>query len=355
MKRNNKTYKGPGIDLKKIHRAQNSIGKIISSSHSFLSYGRVLSGYGHYAGLIEFDGKIFALHTDGVGTKIVVSQMMDRFDTVGIDCVAMNVNDIICVGAIPVGFVDYIALRVPDSTLLRDIATGLVKGAEEAHVSIIGGETAVIPDLLADDSHANTFDLVGMAFGIVPNKSKLILGKKIKQGDAIIGIASSGLHSNGYTLARNVLLSKYPITHFISDENQRIGDMLLTPTKIYVRPIVKLIEKINIPIHGLLHVTGGSFTKFSRLNNVVNYRLDNLPRPAGIFNLIQREGNIHPREMYRTFNMGIGFCIVLPRPAVDAAIDIIEKHRMYGSCIGRVVGHGKGEVQIKISGKSLSL
>ena len=172
------TYKRTGIDIKKVNRAQNSIGKIISSSHSFLTHGRVLSGFGHYAGLIEVDGKIFALHTDGVGTKLIVSQMLDRFDTVGIDCIAMNVNDIICVGAIPTGFVDYIAVKVPNSTLLRNIATGLVKGAKDANVPIVGGETAVIPDLLANDNHARTFDLVGMAFGIVRTKSKLTMGNK---------------------------------------------------------------------------------------------------------------------------------------------------------------------------------
>jgi phosphoribosylformylglycinamidine cyclo-ligase len=349
------TYKRTGIDIKKVNRAQNSIGKIISSSHSFLTHGRVLSGFGHYAGLIEVDGKIFALHTDGVGTKLIVSQMMDRFDTVGIDCIAMNVNDIICVGAIPTGFVDYIAVKVPNSTLLRNIATGLVKGAKDANVPIVGGETAVIPDLLANDNHTRTFDLVGMAFGIVRTKSKLTMGNKIKEADAIIGIGSSGLHSNGYTLARKVLLSRYSITDFINDANQTIGEMMLTPTRIYVRPVVKLIEEVNIPLHGMLHVTGGSFTKFSRLNNTVNYRLDNLPTPLDIFKIIQTEGHIQTKEMYRTFNMGIGFCVVLPQSAVDDAIDIVEKHGMSCTCVGHVVGHGSGDVQIRIRGRNLTI
>ena len=349
------TYKDAGIDIKKVNKVQNSIGKIISSSHSFLAHGRVLSGFGHYAGLIDVDGKIFALHTDGVGTKLIVSQMMNRFDTIGIDCVAMNVNDIICVGAIPTGFVDYIAVKVPDSTLIRNIAIGLVKGARDANVPIVGGETAVIPDLLAGDNRARTFDLVGMAFGIVHTKNKLTMGNKIKDGDAIIGIGSSGLHSNGYTLARKVLLSKYSITDFRNETDQTIGEMMLTPTRIYVRPIAKLIRKANMPLHGLLHVTGGSFAKFSRLNNNVSYRLDNLPMPLDIFKLIQKEGHIQTKEMYRTFNMGIGFCIVLPKSAVDDAIDIIEKHRMSCTCIGHVAAHGRGEVQIKIRGVTLTL
>ncbi|MGA9841260.1 MAG: phosphoribosylformylglycinamidine cyclo-ligase [Nitrososphaeraceae archaeon] len=355
MRRDKITYKSTGIDINKIHRVQNSIGKIVSLSHSFLTYGKVISGFGHYAGLLEFDNKIFALHTDGVGTKIIVSQMMDRFDTVGIDCIAMNVNDIICVGAVPGGFVDYIAIRIPDSTLLRNIAMGLVKGAKEANVPIIGGETAVVPDLLADNNNAKTFDLVGMAFGVVQNKNELILGNKIRKGDAILGIESSGLHSNGYTLARKVLLSRYSINQFINDMNQTIGDMMLTPTRIYVRPIIELIKKNKTPVHGLLHVTGGSFTKFSRLNKAVDYKLDNLPAPAGIFDLIQREGHIQTKEMYRTFNMGIGYCIVLPQSHVDNAIDIIEKHGMWCSRIGHVEGKGTGQVQVRVLDRNFTL
>ncbi|MGA7897947.1 MAG: AIR synthase-related protein, partial [Nitrososphaeraceae archaeon] len=141
----------------------------------------------------------------------------------------------------------------------------------------------------------------------------------------------------------------------MSDAKQTIGEMMLTPTRIYVRPVIKLIEKVNIPLHGLLHVTGGSFTKFSRLNSTVNYRLDNLPTPLDIFKIIQKEGHIQTREMYRTFNMGIGFCVVLPQSAVDDAIDIIEKHGMPCTCVGHVVGHGSGEVQIRIRGRNLTL
>jgi phosphoribosylformylglycinamidine cyclo-ligase len=349
------TYKSTGIDMKKIIKAQNTIGRIISTSRSFLTHGRVLSGFGHYAGLIEIDGKIFALHTDGVGTKIIVSQMMNRFDTIGIDCVAMNVNDIICVGAKPVGFIDYIAITDPDSVLLGDIVKGLVRGAKDASVPIVGGETAVIPELLSKGSQKKAFDLVGMAFGIIPEKNKIIMGSKIKKGDIIIGIASSGLHSNGYTLARRVLLSKHSLSDCVGETNQTIGEMILAPTRIYVRPIVTLIENDNIPIHGLLHVTGGSFTKFSRLNNRVNYRLDSLPVPTDIFKLIQKEGHIRIKEMYKTFNMGIGFCLVIPGSSVDNAIETIERYGMSCSCIGRIIGPGSGNIQIKTGGRTFTL
>lgn len=349
------TYKSTGIDIKKIIKAQNTIGKIISSSRSFLTHGTVLSGFGHYAGLIEIDGKIFALHTDGVGTKIIVSQMMNRFDTIGIDCVAMNVNDVICVGAKPVGFIDYIAITDPDPIILRDIVKGLVCGAKDASVPIVGGETAIIPELLSKEIQMKAFDLVGMAFGIVPEKNKLIMGNKIKRGDIIIGVASNGLHSNGYTLARKVLLPKHSLSDFVGETNQTIGDMMLAPTRIYVRPIVKLLENDSIPVHGLLHVTGGSFTKFSRLNSTVNYRLNSLPVPTDIFKLIQKEGHIHIKEMYKTFNMGIGFCVVIPRSRVDIALDTIQRYGMSCSCIGSITGPGSGNVQIKAEGRTFTL
>jgi phosphoribosylformylglycinamidine cyclo-ligase len=355
LKVNRVTYKSTGIDIKKIIKTQNTIGRIISSSHSFLTHGKVLSGFGHYAGLIEVDGRIFALHTDGVGTKIIVSQMMNRFDTIGIDCVAMNVNDIICVGATPVGFIDYIAVTDPDSILLRDIVKGLVRGANDASVPIVGGETAIVPELLSKRNHTKAFDLVGMAFGIVPAKNKLIMGNKIKQGDVIIGIPSSGLHSNGYTLARKVLLSRHSLSEFVGETDQTIGDIILAPTRIYVRPITALIENDNIPLHGLLHVTGGSFAKFSRLNSTVNYRLDSLPAPTDIFKLIQKEGQIRTKEMYKTFNMGIGFCLVIPRSGVDNAIETIQRFGMSCSCIGRIVGPGNGHVQITSGGRTLTL
>jgi phosphoribosylformylglycinamidine cyclo-ligase len=160
-------YSKAGVDIKKIRKIQGYIGKTISKTH--FSFGnnnwKVLSGFGHYAGLIEIDSKIIALHTDGIGTKIIVAQLMNRFDTLGIDCVAMNVNDIICIGAVPVGFLDYIALKKPDHYLVRELLKGLTKGAKESKMAIVGGETAILPDLL-NQTEENSFDLVGTVFGI---------------------------------------------------------------------------------------------------------------------------------------------------------------------------------------------
>ena len=344
------TYKDAGVDVKKIRSAQKSIGEIISSSHKMLVEGKVVSGFGHYAGLVRLGKDTFALHSDGVGTKVLVAQLMDKFDTIGIDCVAMNVNDVICVGARPIGFVDYIALRQPNEVLLEEIAKGLVQGAKQSEMAIIGGETAVLPDVISGDSE-NAFDLAGTVMGIV--KGKPILGSSIKQGDIIVGIESSGLHSNGYTLARKVLLGKYSVDDNADHLVQTVGEELLVPTRIYVKPVMELLKK-RISVHGLAHITGGSFTKLPRLNPRVKFVLENLPAPTGIFKQIEVDGDIDPLEMYRTFNMGIGFCIVCPKSATESVISVFAKYRMGSRIIGRIES-GSGEVVTNIGGKGQRL
>jgi phosphoribosylformylglycinamidine cyclo-ligase len=324
------TYRDAGVDVGKIRAAQKSIGDIISATHRFPKKGRVLSGFGHYAGLVKLGSQTIALHSDGVGTKVLVAQLMDRFDTVGIDCVAMNVNDVICVGARPVAFIDYIALRQPNERLIEEIAGGLVEGARQSQMAIVGGETAVLPDVIAGEGE-NAFDLAGMVMGVV---EKQVLGNSIKPGDAILGVESSGLHSNGYTLARKVLLSKYSVDENAEHLVQIVGEELLTPTRIYVRPVMEVLDKVRV--HGLANITGGSFTKLPRLNSKVRYVLDNLPAVTGIFKQIQVDGGIDIEEMYRTFNMGVGFCVIAPKAAVDNVIDIFARHKMRCKQIGRV-------------------
>jgi phosphoribosylformylglycinamidine cyclo-ligase len=344
------TYRDAGVDVKKIRSAQKSIGEIISASHAMLSEGKVVSGFGHYAGLIKLGKETFALHSDGVGTKVLVAQLMNRFDTVGIDCVAMNVNDIICVGAKPLGFVDYIALRQPNEELLEEIARGLVQGARQSEMAIVGGETAVLPDVISGDSE-NAFDLAGTVMGVIRGGSRRpILGNSIRQGDAIVGVESSGLHSNGYTLARKVLLGKYSVDDNAEHLVQTVGEELLTPTRIYVRPVMELLKK-GIPVHGLAHITGGAFTKLPRLNSKVRYHLESLPSPSGIFKQIQVDGSIDLPEMYRTFNMGIGFCVICPKPAADDVIGQFSRFKMSSRIIGKIEGGGAGEVVVDMGGK----
>lgn len=356
MKHNKLTYRQTGIDTNKIQKTQLSLANIISATHSFSTLGKVISGFGHYAGLIELDSEILALHTDGVGTKIIVAQMMNRYDSIGVDCVAMNVNDVICVGARPIGFLDYIALRSPNSSLLRKIGMGLANGARQSDIPIVGGETAIVPDLLTKDDRGKAFDLAGMIVGVVSDRSRLVLGTQIKNGDVILGIESSGLHSNGYTLARRVLFSKYSIHDTTENLKRTIGEEMLTPTRIYVKPILEILKnKKRLHVHGLAHITGGAFTKLTRLNKKVNFRLDSLALPpTGIFKQIQLDGGIEMKEMYRTFNMGIGFCIILPKPSVDEVISIVEKHKMQCRTIGVVDGTrmGSGKVIVKVGNRN---
>lgn len=337
------TYREAGVDVGKVRAAQESLGGIISATHKMISQGRVLSGFGHYAGLVKLGGQTIALHSDGVGTKVLVAQLMNKFDTVGIDCVAMNVNDIICVGAQPVAFIDYIALREPNEALVEEIARGLVEGARQSDMAIVGGETAILPDIIAGQE--NAFDLAGMVMGVVKKGKKPMLGSAIKPGDVILGVESSGLHSNGYTLARKVLLSKYSVDDNAEHLVQTVGEELLAPTRIYVRPVMELLDKIRV--HGLANITGGSFTKLPRLNRNVKYVLDSLPAPTGIFRQIQSDGRIEAAEMYRTFNMGVGFCVVAPKEEAEPAIRIFKKHRMACMVVGRIE-RGAGSVEAKL-------
>lgn len=339
------TYRDAGVDVGKIRTAQKSIGDIISATHKLPLSAKVVSGFGHYAGLMKIGSQLVALHSDGVGTKVLVAQLMNKFDTIGIDCVAMNVNDIICVGAQPVGFIDYIALRQPNELLLQEIAKGLVEGARQSQMAIVGGETAVLPDVIAGEE--NAFDLAGMVMGIV--KGKPVLGSAIKPGDIILGVGSSGLHSNGYTLARKVLLSKYSVDDNADHLVQTVGEELLIPTKIYVKPVMEILKK-KIAVHGFANVTGGSFTKLPRLNSRVRYDLDALPTPVGIFKQIQVDGRIDSKEMYRTFNMGIGFCVIAPKKSVDEITSIFAKYKMRCKAIGRIE-KGRGEVAALIAGR----
>lgn len=337
------TYKDAGVDITKIRAAQKSIGDIIFATHKMIAQGKVLSGFGHYAGLVKVGTQTIALHSDGVGTKVLVAQLMDKFDTVGIDCVAMNVNDIICVGAQPLAFIDYIALRQPGEKLLEEIMLGLVEGAKQSRMAIVGGETAVLPDVIAGDGE-NAFDLAGMVMGTV---KKPLLGSAIRPGDAIIGVESSGLHSNGYTLARKALLSKYSVDDNAEHLVQTVGEELLTPTRIYVRAVMELLKKAKV--HGLANITGGSFTKMPRLNKGVQYVLDNLPAPTGIFRQIQVDGSVETDEMYRTFNMGVGFCAILPKVEAEQAIQTFKRYRMSARIVGRIE-KGTGVVA-KLDGK----
>lgn len=324
------TYKDAGIDIKKIKHSQATIGRLITSTHKLQKKAKITSGFGHYAGIVEIPGgKLVATHTDGVGTKVIIAQMMKKYDTIGIDCVAMNVNDIICTGATPISFVDYIASNQNNQEIFKKIVQGLVKGAKKAAVPIVGGETAIIPDVITGKEFS--FDLAGMVVGIL-SKNQMILGDMVTPGDIIIGVKSSGLHSNGYSLARKVLLSKHSIKDRIRGIGT-LGDVLLAPTEIYVKPVLEALEECDV--HGLAHITGGSFTKLLRLKKT-GYLLDNMPEPPEIFQMIENE-NVEKSEMYKTFNMGIGFCIIAPDEEEEQINEIFKKHGLKSRQIGTII------------------
>ena len=331
------TYSEAGVDIPKVKQAHRTAVDFFASTLAFRKgFGSVFKGAGHYAGLLRIDAKkLLAIHTDGVGTKVLVARKMKKFDTVGIDCVAMNVNDIVCVGAEPFALVDYIALKSANENLVAEISRGLAEGAKISKVAIVGGETAILPDLLVGDE--NAFDLAATCVGFV-EEQKLILGEKIREGDSIIGVESSGIHSNGVTLARKVL-QKHSLNEKIPDTKLRIGDELLKPTRIYCREIVSLIEE-GFKITGLAHITGGAFTKLQRIspNNSIGFSLEKIPEPQEIFSFIQKEGKIAKEEMYKTFNMGIGFCIIAPKTEASKIVKALHDKKLHSSIIGRVVG-----------------
>lgn len=323
------TYKKAGVDISEIKQSQDEIGRMISSTHNIQKKARIAHGFGHYAGVVEIaGGTLLATHTDGVGTKVMIACMLGKYDTIGIDCIAMNVNDVICIGATPVSFVDYIAANRNDSRIIGEIVRGLVTGAQRSSVPIVGGETAIMPDVINGDGFA--FDLAGMVAGIV-EKDKMVLGDRIEPGDTIIGAASTGIHSNGYSLARKALLPKYSLSDRVRGVGL-LGDALLEPTAIYTGPVLEVVQKCRV--HGLAHITGGSFTKLLRLKST-GYKIDSLPDAPPIMGLIAEQG-VDAEEMYKTFNMGVGFCVIAPRGQADSIVSVFEQHGISSREIGRI-------------------
>ena len=287
---------------------------------------QVLSS-GHYANVIRLDDRTgIALSTDGVGTKLVLAERLGRWDTVGIDCVAMNVNDVVCVGAEPLAMVDYLAVDRADAEIAGAIGVGLARGAELSGIEIVGGELAQLGEIV------NGLDLAGACFGVVA-LDDLVTGAEIEPGDPVIGLPSSGLHSNGYTLARSAL-DGIPL----DDERlgRPLGDVLLEPTEIYVKPIVELLRS-EVDVHGLAHITSGGLGNLLRLEAEVAYEIDDsLPVPP-VFNLIQELGKVTDEEMRDVFNMGCGFCVVVAASDGEAALGLLRSHYPGAKRIGRAL------------------
>jgi phosphoribosylformylglycinamidine cyclo-ligase len=282
---------------------------------------------GHYASVIRLDERTgIALSTDGVGTKLKLAEELGRLDTVGIDCVAMNVNDVICVGAEPLAMLDYIAIDRADPEACEQIGVGLARGATLAGIEIPGGELAQLGDMV------HGVDVSGACFGTVALDA-IIDGAAVAPGDVVIGLPSSGLHSNGYTLARAALRGLD-----LGDERlgRPVGDILLEPTEIYVKPIVELLRSA-VAVHGLAHITSGGVGNLLRLAAEVGYEIDAPLPPPPIFGLIQERGCVSDEEMHEVFNMGCGFCVVVGAAEEDAALSMLRAHYPGAARIGRAV------------------
>ena len=277
--------------------------------------GAPLMGFGYYANVLDLgNNRGLAISTDGVGTKIIVAELMRKYDTIGIDCIAMNVNDIVCVGAEPIAMTDYIAIEHPDQRLLSEVAVGLKRGAELSHITIPGGELAQVREMVKG------IDLVGTCVGLV-DVDKIIRGDRVEPGDAIIGFASSGIHSNGLTLAREVLLGERTQRLFehVPELGRTLGEELLEPTTIYVDLALKLLATVDV--RTLAHMTSDGFLNLRRIDALVGFRIEKLPAAPAIFQMIQREGELPDTDMYLVYNMGIGFCAIVPQSDAQKAID----------------------------------
>jgi len=318
------TYAGSGVDIHLEERAIKALASEITYKRTGL--GAPLTDIGHYAGLIEFGEYALALATDGVGSKVLIANEMRRWNTVGIDCMAMNVNDLLAIGAEPLSFVDYLAIAKPNEEQMAQIGEGLQRGAKLSRLTIVGGETATLPEII------NGFDLAGTCLGAL-RKDQVITGEHIKMGDVLVGVPSSGIHSNGYTLVRKIIEQSTFNYHdpFPLHPETTIGDELLIPTRIYIE-ILDVIKKCEV--HGLAHITGSGLLKLHRITDL-GFDIYSPLKPQLIFRFLQELGEVDELEMYKTFNMGMGFIIVLPEHDALQAAKITG-----GRIVGKISGSG---------------
>lgn len=337
-------YAAAGVDItagyKAVELMKQHIAKTMTSG--------VCSDVGGFGGLFELDVEgmtkpVLVSGTDGVGTKLKIAFIMDKHDTVGIDCVAMCVNDVICCGAKPLFFLDYIACGKNVPERIADIVKGVCEGCVQSGAALIGGETAEMPGFYPEDE----YDLAGYCTGIV-DKTKIVDNKKMREGDVVIALSSSGVHSNGFSLVRKVFDVENSDIKTPCEElgGKSIGEALLAPTKIYVKPVLALLQ--NVEVHGISHITGGGFYE-----NIPRSIPDGLGakieraavRVLPIFELIAKRGNVSERDMFNTFNMGVGMSIVVPREQVDTALEVLKANGEDAYVIGEII---KSEDKITI-------
>ena len=333
------SYKAAGVDVTAGYKGVELMKKAVQATYT----DAVISDIGGFGGLYApqikgMEEPILVSGTDGVGTKLKLAFLMDKHDTIGEDCVAMCANDVICTGASPMFFLDYMALGKNIPEKVATIVAGVAEGCKKANCSLIGGETAEMPGFYPVDE----YDLAGFCVGIV-DKKKIINNKTIEIGDKVIGLKSSGVHSNGFSLVRKVFdVNKENLNEYIESLGCTVGEALLEPTKIYVKPILKLIEQVKVK--GISHITGGGFYENMprMLREGVALKIDkNSYEIPAIFKLIAKRGSIPERDMYNTFNMGVGMAIIVSENEVERALEILKEAGEEAYLIGEVVEGNK--------------
>ncbi len=336
------SYAAAGVDVTAGYEAVERIKPMVESTY----IPGVMGTLGGFGGMFAPDmagmkKPVLVSGTDGVGTKLRVAQLLNKHDTIGIDCVAMCVNDIICGGAAPLFFLDYIACGKNDPVRIAEIVSGITEGCRQSECALVGGETAEHPGLMPDED----YDVAGFSVGIV-DEEKIIDGKKLSQGDVLIGLGSTGVHSNGFSLVRKVLdVENADLTSPMEElGGKSLGETLLTPTRIYVKAI-KALLKAGVDIHAISHITGGGFyenvPRMMTEGLTAQIKLDTFPR-LPIFDLIQKKGEIPERDMYNTFNMGIGMILALPAQQAAQALEILKAASEQAYQIGQVVSGEAG-------------
>ena len=334
MRSESESYKAAGVDItagyKAVELMKTHVARTLTSS--------VLDGIGGFGGLFELDltgitKPVLVSGTDGVGTKLKLAFLLNKHDTVGIDCVAMCVNDIICAGAKPLFFLDYVAVGKNVPERVAQIVSGIAEGCVQAGCALVGGETAEMPGFYPEDE----YDLAGFSVGVV-DKAKILDKNSMQPGDVLIALPSSGVHSNGFSLVRKVFdIGKSDLSAFSAELGTPLGETLLTPTKIYVKPVLSVLESVRV--RAISHITGGGF-------------YENIPRSMGdgmrakveqkairvlpIFDVIQKQGNIPERDMFNTYNMGVGMCMTVARDDADTALDILKRSGEDAYVIGEI-------------------
>ncbi|WP_312091498.1 phosphoribosylformylglycinamidine cyclo-ligase [Aminipila sp.] len=330
------TYKDAGVDTKEGERAVDLMKPHVKKTFN----QNVLTGLGGFGSLFKLDTSemtepVLVSGTDGVGTKLKIAFLMDKHDTVGIDCVAMCVNDVLCQGAKPLFFLDYIATGKVKAEKIAEIVKGIAEGCCQSGSALVGGETAEMPDFYQDGE----YDIAGFSVGVV-DKNKMITGDNIKEGNKIIGIPSSGIHSNGYSLVRKVFFEKMnmKVTDYVEELGMTLGEALLTPTKIYANACEAVLSKHQI--NGIIHITGGGF--FENIPRIipeglgVNINLGSWNIPA-IFNYIEKCGNVEQTDMFSTYNMGVGMMMVVSAECAEEVLATLKESGEKAYVIGEIV------------------